>query len=72
MFPESEDTREVTWVDIEELKELKKENERLQGFKKYFDELYGMGLEVANWHQNGDLEPLDEFYESALEAMEQD
>lgn len=24
---------------------------------------YGQGLEVANWHQNGDLEPLDSFFE---------
>lgn len=44
---------------VEELKEARK-------FKKYFDDLYGEGLEVANWHQNGDLEPFDTFYESAL------
>jgi len=25
---------------------------------------YGKGLEVANWHLNGDLEPLDHFFES--------
>ena len=36
-------------------------------FKKYFDELYGNGLEVVNWHQNGDTEPFDNFYESALD-----
>lgn len=36
-------------------------------FKKYFDKLYGEGLEVANWHLNGDLEPFDNFYESALQ-----
>ena len=36
-------------------------------FKKYFDELYGEGLEVTNWHLNGDLEPFDNFYESALQ-----
>lgn len=36
-------------------------------FKEYFDELYGEGLEVANWHLNGELEPFDNFYESALE-----
>lgn len=36
-------------------------------FKKYFDELYETGLEVANWHLNGDLESFDNFYESALE-----
>lgn len=36
-------------------------------FKKYFDELYGEGLEIANWHLNGDLEPFDNFYENALQ-----
>jgi hypothetical protein len=36
-------------------------------FKKYFDELYGQGLEIANWHQNGDLEPFDNFYDSAID-----
>ena len=36
-------------------------------FKKYFDELYGEGLEVTTWHLNGDLEPFDNFYESALQ-----
>ena len=44
---------------VEELKEAKE-------FKKYFDELYGEGLAIANWHKNGDLEPFDSFYESAL------
>ena len=36
-------------------------------FKKYFDELYGTGLEIANYHLNGNLEPFDNFYESALQ-----
>jgi len=34
---------------------------------------YGMNLEVANWHMNGDLEPLDAFFEGcdcgALDAL---
>ena len=34
-------------------------------FKDYFDDLYGKGLEIANWHLNGELEPFDSFYESA-------
>lgn len=42
----------------------------LMRFKEYFDELYGQGLEVANWHQNGATEPFDSFYDSALEYME--
>lgn len=36
-------------------------------FKDYFDSLYGQGLEVANWHLNGNTEPFDSFYDSALE-----
>lgn len=38
---------------------------RLIAFKKCFDELYGTGLEIANWHMNGNLEPFDNFYEEA-------
>lgn len=34
-------------------------------FKQFFDDLYGKGLEVTNWHLNGDTEPLDNFIESA-------
>ena len=49
----------------------KAEVEKLQAFKSYFDELYGKGLEVANWHLNGNTEPFDNFYESALEEMEE-
>jgi len=41
--------------------------EELQGFKAYFDDLYGQGLEISNWHMNGDTEPFDNFYESAME-----
>lgn len=51
-------------------KELAEENSRLRTFKEYFDELYGKGLEVANWHFNGTLEPFDNFYESAQEMLE--
>lgn len=42
----------------------------LKRFKEYFDEMYGKGLEVANWHENGNLEPFDNFYESAIEYVE--
>lgn len=45
-----------------------KEIEALKAFKAYFDDLYGKGLEVANWHRNGNLEAFDNFYESAKEA----
>ena len=38
-------------------------------FKEYFDSLYGQGLEIANWHMNGELEPFDNFYDSALEGQ---
>lgn len=58
--------------DAERLKqvaELTEENERLRAFKKYFDELYGTYLYVDGWHENGALEPFDNFYESALQEM---
>lgn len=41
----------------------------LKVFKSYFDELYGKGLDVANWHLNSELEPFDNFYESALQEV---
>jgi hypothetical protein len=48
---------------------MKLTEKQLLKFKEYFDELYGKGLEIANWHLNGDLEPFDSFYESAIESM---
>ena len=45
------------------------EIEKLKAFKSYFDKLYGKGLDIANWHLNGALEPFDSFYESALQEM---
>lgn len=42
----------------------------MSAFKVYFDGLYGQGLEVANWHQNGAMEPLDNFIDSAMEGFE--
>ncbi len=42
---------------------------KLEVFKSYFDELYGKGLDIANWNLNGELEPFDNFYEDALQEM---
>lgn len=44
-----------------------RDRKQLTAFKEYFKDLYGQGLEIANWHQNGELEPFDNFYESAIE-----
>lgn len=41
----------------------------LSTFKEYFDELYGKGLEIENWHLNGDTQPFDDFYDEALSEM---
>lgn len=43
-----------------------------KAFYDYFKELYGTGLEIANWHMNGDLEPFDNFFESAENEMDFD
>ena len=48
---------------------IKADIKSLKAFKAYFDELYGEGLEITNWHLNGELEPFDCFYESALQEM---
>lgn len=48
-------------------KHLGRNVSQLVRFKQYFDELYGQGLDVAGWHQNGELEPFDNFYESAVD-----
>lgn len=50
--------------------ELEEKYNKLQCFYNYMKELYGQGLEVANWHLNGDLEPFDNFFDSADEATE--
>ena len=56
--------------DMEWLVEQTERVEQLERFKVCFDELYRQGLEVAEWHMNGDLEAFDNFYESAIEHME--
>ena len=51
-----EDSHELYWALAIVFKHISRQNaeiERVQKFKSYFDELYGEGLEVANWHLNG-------------------
>ena len=38
-------------------------------FYDYWRELYGQGLEVLNWHQNGSAEPFDTFFEDATQYI---
>lgn len=47
------------------LEEYSKENTALKAYKDYFADCYRQGYEVANYHLNGDLEPLDTFLDSA-------
>jgi hypothetical protein len=53
-----------------EVERLEKEIKALLAFKDYFSDLYGHGLEIANWHENGELEYFDMFYESAVDEYE--
>lgn len=49
------------------------ELKRLRRFKAYWDSLVTEeSLEVANWHLNGDTEPLVNFYANALSAMDEE
>lgn len=54
----------------DKVEQQQQEIERLKAFHDYFRELYGEGLEVANWHLNGDLEPFDDIFNSAEEEMD--
>ena len=60
----------INHLQMEELLNQKTEIKRLQKFKAYFDSLYGCNLEVLGWHENGDVVDFDEFYDSAMEDME--
>ena len=51
-------------------REMDDELGKYKKFKEYFDDLYGKGLEVENWHMNGETIPFDDFYESACEYAE--
>lgn len=55
--------------NIEAIKAVLLELENYKSFKQYWDELYGKGLEISNWHENGETELFDNFYDSALEEM---
>lgn len=52
------------WIET-----IEKENKKLKAFYDYWSDLYGQGLEIANWHLNGDLEPFDDFFDSAEDEM---
>ena len=52
------------------LEELSKENAALKAYKDYFSDCYGQGYEVANYHLNGDLEPLDSFIDGAQQEYD--
>lgn len=53
-----------------EAERLEKEIKALNAFKDYFSDLYGNGLAIANYHQNGNLEDFDNFYDAAEEEYE--
>lgn len=55
--PESDPT--IAGLVIAEIKRLRALHAEVVG------ELYGKGFEVAGWHHNGDLEPLDSFFEDS-------
>ena len=52
----------------EELKDYNNISERMHHAEKIVreinDELYGMDFKISGWHLNGDLEPLDTWFEN--------
>lgn len=73
MLRESLDMAIIALKEIQQYREIGtvEECREAKRFKEYFDELYGIGLEVANWHQNGNTEPFDNFYDAAIDWSEQ-
>ena len=55
-------------LKVEDLIRLTQEVNGLRRFMQYWQSLRGTGLEVAGWHMNGQMEPLDDFINSAFEA----
>jgi hypothetical protein len=45
------------------LERLRKGAEAERIVTEMWDMLYGQNLQVGNWHKNGDLEPMDNFFE---------
>lgn len=66
---QKEAVRKLSHNDLNWLIEQAEEARKLKEFYDYFAELYGKGLEVANWHMNGELEPFDNFFDCAEEEM---
>lgn len=59
--------------DLElELQELRSEVKQLEAFKSFFDDLYGIGLTVTDYHINGYPEQFDNLYEEAVSWMEEE
>lgn len=46
------------------LERLRKGAEAERIVTEIWDMLYGQNMQVAGWHKNGDLEPIDRFFES--------
>lgn len=66
---------DLEWIDCVEVGLLRDVLALLKAqskFIEYFSVLYGQNLEVANWHLNGAMEPLDNFIDSAIEEMQYD
>jgi len=55
------------WLDGKYLTQLQdavwREKELRDTISEIIGELYGQGFEVSGWHENGDLEPLDTWFD---------
>lgn len=57
--------------NLKTVEDLSEELERYKRYVIYMSALQGMGLDIIGWHDNGEVEPLDNFLQSALECMEE-
>lgn len=41
----------------------------LSSYKELEESMYGQGLTVNNWHKNGDVEPVDSFFDENINPL---
>ena len=64
-------TLEETMIQLKSrVIELEEDNAYLKAFYNNMQEHYGTGLEVANYHLNGNTEPFDDLFDSARYSEE--
>jgi hypothetical protein len=69
VLTELQDLLDMASAALNEVYQAEKDLDEKNAFYAYWAELYGSGLEIANWHQNGETEPYDNFFDEAEKEL---